>query len=195
MLLSEIFVIEAPIADFQFSGDPVTPYTFDANDLKAVRNPKWHAKLLKTFEKTSAPINIYLMNPDKSFFHNTTASYRTEKEPVKIDPKLTLIREIAGMYEISDFKRNFGFEPRDYASSISFIFTNNYGDDKIAITPWILAHRAIHAMSSSQTGTGRSTIKTQQYFSAFARTIRGIVEGYRPRDYGERNWEKIYRRL
>ena len=168
-------ISESPIADFQFIGDPDTPYTFDTNDLKAVRNQKWHAKLLKTFEKTPMPINIYLMNPRDNRFDNTATSFSREKDPYYILPRLTDLDAVAGQYIARDFQENFGFKPRDYQSSISFVFTNNYGDGKIALTPWIIAHRGIHAMMNTAFGIGRSTFDSQRYYLDFRRAVARVI--------------------
>jgi len=145
-------ITEAPLADFGLYGE-ATPSTFDDNDLRAINNPKWKAKLISTFARTPFPVNIYLIN--KSRYTNQRPN-SDAPDDILISPNLGELRQIAGRYSIEDFETNFGFTPKDAENSFTVVMTNNYGDGKMALTPWIIAHRIIHAIGTDHHYTRNS---------------------------------------
>jgi hypothetical protein len=59
-------LIESPMADFETFGDMSREGSFRPDDLKAINNPKWKAKVVKAFEKVPYPVNLYLINGDEN---------------------------------------------------------------------------------------------------------------------------------
>src|SRR5580765_6403646 len=55
-------LVEAPLADFGAVGDPETPGSLRADDLRAIRNPKWREKVYRAFQKTPYDFNVYVYN-------------------------------------------------------------------------------------------------------------------------------------
>lgn len=159
-------ITESPIADFQFidKSDTVGPTnrlrgnSFPEEDIKAMRSPKWHAKLLRTFSKTSLPINLYAFNA------NSLQVVSHYSDPDDIGPRGSVVapksdlREMhkwAGDYNPTQFETTFGLLPPNYENCLNFMFLQNEGDERVPMTPWIAAHRMIHALLTTSTGIGR----------------------------------------
>lgn len=126
------FLQEAPLGDYETVGN------FDKNssfrhetDRKLVTSPKMQDKLRQKFENTHYTYNMYFVN-------SPAANRHTEVGLVDMD----WVREELGD-DVAD-----RVEPHyqeDYA--VNVIFTNNKGSERIAMTPWIIAHRIAHAMA------------------------------------------------
>lgn len=139
-------ITEAPIADFGTYGDMSKEGSFRANDLKAMTNPKWQAKLKRMFENTEFPINLYLFNaPDDIEVSN--------RKDVGHGPKQNPYRDIrylqtwSGIRKKDEIENLLGrsFVPADYEQAITVVLIENEGDERIALTPWMVAHRISHA--------------------------------------------------
>jgi hypothetical protein len=168
---------EAPIADYAFIDRSEEPHpeegrkrwehgedgklaptvqaqtgnSFPPEDLRALRNPKWHAKLIRQFAKSPVPLNLYLLNAG-AFQHTDTRD--TTKGPIQNThvsyPKDGVFKmsEWTGTYREDDFEEAFGFLPPNYDQCINVLLTNNWGDGRVPLTPWIVAHRVVHALAS-----------------------------------------------
>lgn len=151
---------EAPIADYQFidraddphpvDGKPVGD-SFPDEDLRAMRSAKWQAKLLTTFEKSFVPINLYLFN--KAAFQHRDTRRTTDGDIVNhgvAHPGQGAweLAKWAGAYPREDFKATFGFLPPNSHKNVNVLLTQNWGDGRVPLTPWIVAHRIVHALSS-----------------------------------------------
>jgi hypothetical protein len=139
-------LVEAPLQDFGVLGDTKEPGSFRADDLKAMNNPKWEAKLRNVFSKTPYNFNIYALNaPDNKHRYSGDGWVNTLHTGVKD------YKDSAGVYSAELFKTLFGFVPPDYEKSISVLFTFNEGTERRPFTQWMIAHRLIHALSESRT--------------------------------------------
>ncbi len=183
---------EAPLADFEFHGDPETPGTIGDDDLRAVRNPKWHAKLIKMFQNIPFPVNVYILNGKNGLLtNNKTLNYpdteeyaaftlakqreRATQYPMRNAMDYSAYsEEISGCYQPNDFKTNFGFLPPNYENSLSVMFTHNIGDERLPFTPWIVAHRIIHMMAGpSHHWTRNSDVFME--FNLFWRPMNEVI--------------------
>lgn len=171
---------EAPIEDFQYidhsdrqhpKADLNLKYaamdvgnSFPDEDRRAIENPKWQAKLFKQFENSYVPINLYLFNAG-SFEHRdtrTTTDGDIHNDVVSHpgDPGLSGMAGWSGAYTPMDFDHTFGFLPPEYEDRLNILMTQNWGDKRIPLTPWIVAHRIIHALMEQ-----RSTrLKADHFF-------------------------------
>ncbi len=150
-------IMEAPIADFGLMGDMRVRGSMDDVDRRAVLNPKWHGKLINQFRNTAQPINLYLMNaPDRKLVtqREVSTDNGTHFVPKTVHVDAFSLRDFAGSYRADDFQKTFGFLPPDYQNAINVILTQNDASDKIAMTPWITAHRIMHAVSNEATIPG-----------------------------------------
>jgi len=55
-------LLEAPLADFGAIGDQDVPGSLRADDLRAIRNPKWREKVYRAFQNTPFDFNVYVFN-------------------------------------------------------------------------------------------------------------------------------------
>lgn len=136
---------EAPIADFGTFGDMNREGSFRTNDLKAMTNPKWQAKLHRMFEKTEFPINLYLFNaPDDV---HTPATFDSPAQSRNSYRDLNNISRWSGIRSKDEIERLLDrkFSPADYEQAITVVLVENEGDARVALTPWMVAHRISHA--------------------------------------------------
>jgi len=131
-------ITEAPLADFGAYGDLDTEGSMRSSDLKAVRNPKWVKKVHTAFSKTPYDFNLYLLNApdgvmsfDGKYYH--TRSYDD-------------VRKYHGLISLKNIEKFVGFVPPNSEQSITVLIASNEGDERLALTPWILAHRVAHAI-------------------------------------------------
>jgi hypothetical protein len=74
-------------------------------------------------------------------------------------------REFAGVVDTYYVKDLLGFVPPNHQKSISIILVENEGDDRFPLTPWMVAHRVIHALLISQSpSTGRALLSAMNEF-------------------------------
>lgn len=134
-------LLEAPLVDFGSFGDSTTPGSIRADDLRALRNPKWQEKVYRLFQKTPYDFNVYVFNaPDAK-----AQIGRQLGEPVKVDDLANLDKYV-GVQSIERISRLIGYVPPDAKTSITVILVQNEGASRVSLTPWILAHRVIHAL-------------------------------------------------
>lgn len=146
MRLRDLF--EAPLTDFQFTGR-AEPGSFRDDDLRAFHNPKWLEKVRNAFSRTPYEINVYAYNGD--------AQGRIPFRHTNRDGTTTLVRRrvtstanmhtYVGILGADQFSRWFGDLPPNAERAITVVFLQNEGGDRMPMTPWILAHRMVHALA------------------------------------------------
>lgn len=136
-------ITEAPIADFGTYGDMSQEGSFRQNDLRAMTNPKWQAKLHRMFEKTEFPINLYLVNAPND--RTTPGLYGPVQSSSYRD--LSGLNNWSGIKSKNEVEALIGrkLEFADVEQSITVVLIENEGDQRIALTPWMVAHRMAHA--------------------------------------------------
>jgi hypothetical protein len=133
-------ISETPLADFKVIDDNDSIGTefkknspmyadkgegsFRQTDLKAMSNPKWIEKVHNFFKNCPYDFNIYLFNGSEK--------YRD-------------LRHIKGIVDGNFVEKTFGTIPPNSENSINIILTNNEGDERVPLSPWILCHRIVHA--------------------------------------------------
>lgn len=169
-------ITEAPIADFGTYGDMNREGSFRQQDLKAMSNPKWQAKLHRMFQKTEWPINLYLVNAPNDrttlgLFGNPnteTSSYRD----------LSGLNKWSGIKSKTEIEKLIGRElmPADVEQAITIVLIENEGDGRIALTPWMVAHRMAHAMvlDHDTTKYGELSHWVSRLFPAFNNFINTV---------------------
>jgi hypothetical protein len=118
---------EAPLADFGTYGDLDTEGSFRPGDLKAMQNPKWIEKVDNYLKKCPRDINLYLVNK---------AGNR----------EFVTISELDGVQPLSVVEKIIGKKVPNSEQSITVVLMHNEGAERIALTPWIVAHRIAHAL-------------------------------------------------
>jgi hypothetical protein len=140
-------ICEAPLTDFGAYGDLSREGTLRSDDLKAVQSPKWQEKLSNFFSRTPYNFNIYVYNGGEDgrihFPHPTPGRKGTD---LKVTD-LIYLENFSGVYYPDLFQRTFGFVPPDYQGAISVMLVENEGNDRLPLTPWMVAHRIAHALN------------------------------------------------
>lgn len=121
---------EAPIGEFDLVGDFSKGTSFKRKvDRDILTSPKGQVKIRKIWRNT--PIDFDM------FFINTKHAAKYDSPVVE-----------TGVVDLEFVRKYFGDEVADKInpSSCTIIYTNNYGDEKVMMTGWILAHRLGHAI-------------------------------------------------
>lgn len=119
---------EAPLGDYQTFGDFGRNSSFrHETDREMIQNSKVIEKVRQKFKNTSGTFNLYFVNSPKANRH-------TEVGLVTND----WVRKELGD-EVADAV------DRSSSEDINIIFTNNKGEQRVPMTPWIMAHRIAHA--------------------------------------------------
>lgn len=121
---------EAPIGEFDLVGDFSKGTSFKRKvDRDILTSPKGQVKIRKIWKNT--PIDFDM------FFINTKHAAKYDSPVVE-----------TGVVDLEFVRKYFGDEVADKInpSSCTIIYTNNYGDEKVMMTGWILAHRLGHAI-------------------------------------------------
>lgn len=142
---------EAPIGEFDLVGDFSKGTSFKRKvDRDILTSPKGQVKIRKIWRNT--PIDFDM------FFINTKHAAKYDSPVVE-----------TGVVDLEFVRKYFGDEVADKInpSSCTVIYTNNYGDEKVMMTGWILAHRLGHAIIN-----GNSELsKEMKYFISEAERI------------------------
>lgn len=139
-------ITEAPIADFGTYGDMNKEGSFRQQDLRAMSNPKWQAKLHRMFQNTKWPINLYLVNaPNDRTTLGLFGNPNTESSSYR---DLSGLNRWSGIKSKTEVEALIGRELQhaDVEQAITVVLIENEGDGRIALTPWMVAHRIAHAM-------------------------------------------------
>lgn len=124
------FLIEAPIANYDTVGDFSRGSSFrHARDRAIVTHPRSIEVTKKKFANTEHEFNLFFVNTAKGMKH-------------------TEVGEVSG---IDWVRENLGddvakkVEAAHIGDSITVIFTNNSGAERMPLTGWMMAHRILHA--------------------------------------------------
>jgi GNAT superfamily N-acetyltransferase len=123
---------EAPVADYQTLGDFAKPGPFSQVDRRLVTHPTNRLKTMKFFANTPYDIRLFFSNlPRMKNVQEFGAM--TAKEVQQVFPAEQAQQIIQG-----------------HDNAITVVFIGNYGDAKVIMTPWIIAHRIGHAIQATQ---------------------------------------------
>ena len=158
ILESQEELTESPMADFEIHGDANTAGSFTDDDLRAIRNPKWLQKVHTAFaNSTDHYFNVYIVNlkdailpaPDR----DADVHYRFDSSMNA--KKYDHIGKFPGLIGPAYVEKLIGKLPPNHENCINVLLVENEGENKISLTPWMLAHRIIHALLASSNFTSR----------------------------------------
>lgn len=151
------FITEAPLADYRPLGDFQKPGPFRGVDKRLIPHPTNQLKTAKFFEQT--PYDFRL------FFSNIPGTGRySEYGPMEEKS----IREVFGANADQILQ---GSE-----DTITVVFVGNRGDDKVMLTPWMMAHRIGHAVKAGARGRAEGAWLAAE--DHFFRGINQILDDY-----------------
>lgn len=158
--LYKLIINEDSIENIELKGDWDSPkkYGYDNASIGILKNKNSLERIKNKWAKLEHPIDIYIAKGPKM---------HTFYELGRVD-----------FYFVRD-KMNLDITPND--DHITLIFTNNKGDEKVPLTPWVMAHRFGHAFSRDQVRRNGSDYMWKQtaltahnLFSEVARIAYGM---------------------
>lgn len=136
--LDESMIAEMPIKNYQTIGNFEKPGTFKGPDQKMMNHPGYIRKLERFFSRSRYDMNFWMSHKP---------GMRREREQGIISPEK--VREL--------FPKEADAILKEHEDAITVIFLGNYGDNKVMMTPWIVAHRMGHAFTASNRYSKTST--------------------------------------
>lgn len=177
-------LLEAPLADFTYYGDKEKPGSLRGDDIKAAQNPKWLIKLEKSFRAVHEEVNVVLMNAPNGAMRQTDPMGSSDIVPIS----LNTIQEWAGVYTDVDFQKHFGVMPKNHKERINIILISNEGGERLPLTPWMIAHRFMHALGNSESRYYRKNseifFKFSGAFDEISRALR-IIRNHLEKETGK----------
>ena len=156
--IGESAVDEMALSKYTTFGDFTKPGPFTGADKRLIPNPKNQLKTQKFFEKT--PYDFRL------FFSNLSGTGRySEYGPMGPNGIKEIFKDQAE--QILD----------DSEDAITIVFVGNKGDDKVMLTPWVMAHRFGHAIVAGRRrkqGWNEWTEAENHFFS----TVNNLLNEY-----------------
>jgi hypothetical protein len=155
MHLLDLF--EAPIGDIYTHGDFTQPGSLRGDDL-SLTSPKRQDKIRRVLQNAPVLIDLHFVNlPDQiNLNQHIQGSY---------PPKIGYLTPD----QVS--KQWLSITPRPDA--LNLVYLQNEGDDRIPLTPWIIAHRMSHAL-----GHGEPAAFNQLYDQVFLGTLQQVADQY-----------------
>ncbi len=164
MKLKHIRMREMPLGKFDTVGDFDKASSFrDKRDRKMISNPRFKEIVAKKFKNTYYTINMFFVNTKEANRH-------TEVGAVDLD----WVRQNLGDEVADKVEPNYQ-EPGE----VNIIFTNNKGDKRVNMTPWIIAHRLGHAFArfkQSSRGMERQFRSYQEVVETIGREFDTIFQ-------------------
>ena len=142
MKLSEI-LNEAPISQFDIVGDFDAGHSFTEPERNLIRRHQQSLKPHKAFEKTPYDFKLFFLNTDHRDY-----AMKFNRSMVKGEPSVDNLSAKYGGTITRNTMIALDLPPEIdiYSGSITVLYLSNFGGDKVSMTPWILAHRFVHAI-------------------------------------------------
>jgi len=127
MSFKQFLYSEMPITNFELLGkwgpESKRLYGYNRQDIGILTNPRAVEKIHKLWSNTDFDFDFYFLRSKEAY---------TKREIGQVDTKWV--------------KDNLGIEIEPRPDTITIIFTNNTGTEKIPMTAWAIAHRLGHAI-------------------------------------------------
>lgn len=177
------YLSEAPIGDYKTFGDWDKKASFHSKrDRTIIRHPRAIEITKKKFNNNHHIFNLYFLNHKESREDRGQFAELGRRD-------LNWVRQNLGDEVANAVEPNVGEE-----GHVNVIFTNNDGDERKAMTAWMMAHRIAHACARyTNNGRGRSIREFPSYGEAantIASTTATIMGEYGIQNYPDRD-EKL----
>ncbi len=159
--LIEVLLNEVPIRDIERVGKWDRPGAFSKKDVKLLTNPKAIEKIRRAWSKSPYTFDIYLLNVPKL----NKSEYR---EYGPIAPESDVEQEVEAAL---------GQPVPRSGGAITILFNGNKGDEKVAMTGWIMAHRLGHAIRRSPGSFGGSQ-SWENYVEEVNYVLREVLQAF-----------------
>lgn len=127
MRFSDFILSEMPITNFQLVGqwdNTKRKYGYGKSDAGILTNQKAVDKIHKAWSNSKQNYSIYFVKSPQAYKHSEVGEVTSEW-----------------------IKANIGIDIPADPRSITVVFTNNIGDQKVPMTAWIMAHRFGHVVN------------------------------------------------
>lgn len=168
MKCSEI-ISEMPMNSIRFHGNMDREGTFRPDDVKKFNNPKWNERVLSIFKNSPYDINLHILNgkEDKSIDFKTDHFISNLKR-----------KDVKGVHVAAWVDKIIGYRPKDYENALNVLMIFNEGDDRVGLTPWIVAHRIGHIFLDDDTKKSIHALNIQDAFENFIRIMTRSLDLY-----------------
>jgi len=149
------FINESPVTNFELMGqwgpEAKRKYGYNTQDSGILENPKAVEKIHKHWSNSKSNFEFYFLRSFKASKHVEVGQVTPEwvKENLEVDIK-----------------------PKE--DSITVIFTNNTGAEKIPMTAWSMAHRLGHAIRRDKTFERHFNEEVRRDFDEILQYVYGI---------------------
>lgn len=130
-------IVEVPVTDYELIGDFSKPGAFRDPEHKLVTHPVHIQKVKNFFEQVPVDFRFFMVNAPRAGQIYRKAGLTREWGEVTPDQVRAAFPEQADRILA------------DTDESITVIYLGNYGNKKVIMTPWIMAHRIGHAIQAS----------------------------------------------
>lgn len=125
-----IAICEAPIGDIYTHGDFSQPGSFRADDL-TLSTPKRQDKIKRILQKAPVVIDLHFVNQE----HRVDINWHLD--PVHAQKWL-------GFLSAEQAEERWGVKLVPRPDAVNVVVLQNEGDNRVPMTPWIIAHRIAH---------------------------------------------------
>lgn len=158
------FLIETPIANYDTVGDFSRGSSFThKGDRALVTNPRTIEIVKKKFDNTEHIFNFCFVNTKEARKHTEIGIVSDGIHWVEENLGPEVAQKVASAMKTED--------------SITVIFTNNKGDQRIPLTGWMMAHRIAHAAARID-NVNSNKVQYREASNALVRAFSGIMELY-----------------
>lgn len=167
MNFREFLLSEMPITNFRLVGqwgpDAKRRYGYAPSDTGILENPKAVEKIHKSWSNSKHNFELYFVRSSKARRHVEVGEVSAEwvKENLEVDIPAK-------------------------EDSITIVFTNNTGAEKIPMTAWAMAHRVGHAIRMDSTFENYMRKEVERDFNEILKYVYGF-DSRRDRMWGERD--------
>lgn len=160
------FINESPVTNFELMGqwgpEAKRKYGYNKQDTGILENPKAVEKIHRHWSNSKSNFEFYFLRSYKASKHVEVGQVAPEwvKENLEVDIK-----------------------PKE--DTITVIFTNNTGAEKIAMTAWTLAHRLGHAIRRDKTFEKYFNDEIIRDFDEILQNVYGIETNKYNKNYSD----------
>jgi hypothetical protein len=181
-------LFEMPVGTVQKVGDWTAKHSFThKDDMRLLTSPKLTDRIRNAFRNVPVVIDIFFVN-SKAGRHYTELGLVDNEFPFR--GRIDTNRYGAGQQELNIRQDGLGLskdEVQTRPDAISIFFTNNKGDQRFPMTPWIMAHRIGHVLrnrSQRPTPYGRFSQDITAFMTGLTKCYGGLTPPRNANSYG-----------
>jgi hypothetical protein len=139
------------MGDITFHGDQ-EPGSLHADNIALAQHPSAQAKIRRVLAKAPIVIHLLFVNHQQPYVNKIVGRYFAKGDD--------LIPAI-GLLTAQQASAAFGFDIPARTDALTLVFGHDAGDDRLPFTPWIIAHRMLHAIYETHDATAYPLLHAQ----------------------------------